>query len=78
MILVRVDRRLLPNLVSFTSKFTSMFTNITSKFTNIPGSDCMQIDCMCLFSQILRMTINAYISLPRKSGEIGENRVGST
>ena len=29
------------NLVSFTSKFTSMFTNITSKFTGILGLDCM-------------------------------------
>ena len=31
----------LPNLVSFTSKFTSIFTDITSKFTNILGLDCM-------------------------------------
>ena len=29
------------NLVGFTSKFASVFTNITSKFTDILGLDCM-------------------------------------
>ena len=69
---------ILPNLVSFTGKFTSIFTNITSEFTSILGLDCMYIDCMCFFFQILRMTINTLRSLPRRSGKVGEHRVGST
>ena len=30
-----------PNLVSFTSKFTRIFTNITGKFADNLGLDCM-------------------------------------
>ena len=43
-----------PNLVSFTSKFTSIFTNITSKFANILESiACNLITAFVIFFHVI-------------------------
>ena len=57
----------LPNLVGFTSRFTSIFTNITSKSTNSLGLDCIGIHCFIsiIFHGVIQHVWCFFSGLPR-------------